>query len=1375
MGGLRTSVARVAVPPLVAVLAVLVGVPPAGSADAPKPAAPTGDEFGTAVRPLLAKYCVSCHGSKVAEGDLNLERFATTADIRNDLKPWPAVADMADGGQMPPKKSGGPQPTPDERKRLVGWVRGLLAAEARARAGDPGRVVLRRLTNAECDNTVRDLTGVDLRPARDFPADGAAGEGFANTGDALSMSPTLFGKYLAAAKDVADHAVLTPTGFRFSPSTSQDEWTKEAVAALRQFHARFTPDGSLPLQPHLLATVRHRDDLFAGRITPEAVAATGGLNPGYLRAVWRTLTDPTPSVPLDALRARWRKARPEDVPALTAEVAAWQKALFRYVPIGSYQYGATVRELPNEPTAAASVPFRLKVEPAPGQAEVTLYLSAREVTPGPGGRIVWDRPRFEGAGLPPLLLRDYPGYGGRYEADPRTLFAGTARYLDAAARAAADPETVVDDLAEAAGLDAGLLRAWIDLLALDAGADPDLGTPVPPLDLLTRKVEKVSGRPAVNGWAAADGDLPTVLSNASAQTESIPATVPGHAVVVHPLPNQFVAAVWQSPVAGRVTVAGRVAHAHPACGNGVAWRLEHRRNGRAVAPAAGAVDLGKSDAVPACELNVAPGDLVALVIDPRDGNHVCDTTEIALAVTEADGAKRTWDLAADVADTILAGNPHADRRGHPGVWRFARGPAGSSPAVSAVPADSALGRWRAAAMNPGRRGELPGLAAEVERSLTSPRPTGAKDPNGVLFDALRSPDGPLLRTVDVARLGKVSAVRLGLSASRFNAGPNLVAPTAGVIEVLLPAALLRGREFVVEARLESGTADRAVLVNVSATPPPADSIWDGKAPILATPGGAAFRELLRGLAAFRRVFPASVCFGKIIPDDSGVCLKRFHREDEPLVRMFLDAGQRAELDRLWAELRYVSRSPVVEWENLPQLIEYVTQDQPKEMLAHFRSHKHEFRARADAFLRDEVEPAVPRQLAALADFAGRAYRRPLADAERAELDALYQKLRDKAVSHDEAFRTVLARVLVAPSFLYKVERSAPGEKPGAVSDHELAARLSYFLWASTPDDELLTLAASGRLREPVVLGAQARRMLADPKARGLAVEFAAQWLGVRNIRANREKSETLFPSYDAALRDALFEETVRFCQDLFRRDRPAVELLDADHTFLNEPLAKHYAIPGVAGPEMRRVDGVRKHHRGGVLALGSVLTQQSGAGRTSPTLRGHWVLETLLGDHLPKPLANVPQLPDDEAKADVTVRQLVEKHARLAECATCHVRIDPLGFALEPFDPVGRFRAADLAGRPVDAKAELADGTTFDGPDGLRRYVLGRRADFERRLCRKLLGYALGRSVALSDQPLIDDMQSRLAGEGRLSAAVLAVVRSPQFRNHRGLEATRGE
>jgi hypothetical protein len=363
---------------------------------------------------------------------------------------------------------------------------------------------------------------------------------------------------------------------------------------------------------------------------------------------------------------------------------------------------------------------------------------------------------------------------------------------------------------------------------------------------------------------------------------------------------------------------------------------------------------------------------------------------------------------------------------------------------------------------------------------------------------------------------------------------------------------------------------------------------------------------------------------------------------------------------------------------------------------------------------------------------------------------------------------------VSPAFLFRIEQAPAGKEPAAVNDWELATRLSYFLWSSIPDDELRRLAATGQLRDPKVLAAQVQRMLKDDRLRALAIEFGTQWIHVRGFDELKEKNEKLFPTFDVNLRKAIYEEAILFFQDFFQSDRAVTQILDADYTFLNEMLAKHYGIPGASGPQWRRVEGVRKYGRGGVLGLASVQAKQAGASRTSPVLRGNWVVETLLGEKLPRPPADVPRLPEEEGDGGLTMRQQVEQHVKSPACAACHVRIDPFGFALEKYDPIGRLRTKDLGGLAVDARAKLRDGTEFEGIDGLRAYLLTKKKDVIVRLfCRRLLGFALGRSVTLSDQALLDEMVAELEkNDGRISVAVQVIVRSKQFRMIRGREYT---
>ena len=1284
-----------------------------------------------------------------------------------------------------------------DRSALGGWVllcMGLALLAPSARAGDPGYLPMRRLSNAEYDYTIRDLTGVDLQPAREFPADGAAGEGFSNAAEALSdISPTLLNKYLLAAKEMAAHAVLLPDGFRFSMGKTRRDWSDESLAQLRTFYARFTPDGRLPLQAYLAATIRHREALAADPGKLDEIAAKENLNPRYFRILYQTLSDRKASFPLDAIRAHWRAASEKETGALAAEIAIWQGQVWRVVPIGSYRDGNLSRQKPIDTAIAESQTIRLAVKPAPGQNDVVLYLSTREVFPtDKRASVIWSNPRFEALKKPPRLLRDYPKFGAAYEIDYAAAFADAGKYL-AGVLVARDAKRSIDDVAKDANLDVVRLKRWIELVGMEkprGESAPLKIVPAVPLELLAEKVTKNDQRPGINGWRGKGADLPVFLSNASDTEEHIPGRASPHKIVVHPMPGEFVAAVWKSPIEGVIRISGNVAHAHPNCGNGVAWWVEHRRgDGRAGVLAEGAVELGGAANVPAKTVKVAAGDLIVFAIDAKNGDHSCDLTEISLTISEVEKAGRSWDLAGDIADHILDGNPHADRLGNKEVWSFVKGASRPTDlaAAAVIPATSILARWRDAAGDPARLGETTKLGDAVQGLLVGARPAKEKDPDRILYDMLVSPESPVLLGVDLSALPKrQGGVRYGLEAARFGIDSiteksidpvSVAAAGNSVIEVRLPAALFRDREFVVEGKLGAPDPGRAAQFEVGTTRPDAGARWDGKSGAVAMSNGAAQQQLRGGLEEFRRCFPMFICFPGVIPVDEVVCLKMYHREDEPLIRLFLDDAQHRAIDRLWEQHRFITQQPVAENRYLPLFIGFVTQDQTKEMLAYYEGQREPFRKRAEQF-ESEVEGAAPVQVRALIDFTSRAYRRPLQDREKVELAGLYQALRGKGMKIEDAFRGVLSRVLVAPSFLFKMERPPGGKKAGAVNDWELATRLSYFLWSSVPDEELCRVAAAGRLHDPAVLAQQVERMLKDRRVRALAIEFGTQWIHVRGFDGFKEKSEKLYPAFDDKLRAAIYEESILFFQDLFQNDQPIDRLLNADYTYLNDTLARHYGIPNVSGSKWRKVDGVQKFGRGGILGLASVQAKQAGAARTSPVLRGNWVMETLLGEKLPRPPPDVPRLPEEEgADGRLTMRQLVEKHMRMESCAVCHRRIDPLGFSFERYDAIGRLREKENTGLAIDCRAKLKDGTEFEGLDGLRRYLLTTKHDTIARLfCRRLLGYALGRAVNLSDQKLLDEMMMSLnKNQGRLSTAVQAIIQSPQFQQIRGASFTEDE
>ncbi len=404
----------------------------------------------------------------------------------------------------------------------------------------------------------------------------------------------------------------------------------------------------------------------------------------------------------------------------------------------------------------------------------------------------------------------------------------------------------------------------------------------------------------------------------------------------------------------------------------------------------------------------------------------------------------------------------------------------------------------------------------------------------------------------------------------------------------------------------------------------------------------------------------------------------------------------------------------------------------------------------------------------LKDFAGRAFRRPATTAEVEQFAKFVTLARKQGDSLEEGIATALQGVLVSPNFLYRIEKDQPaaaGSIASPVSGYELASRLSYFLWSSMPDAELLRVAGQGTLRQPAVLDAQVKRMLRDPKSVALVENFAGQWLQFKNIDVVRPDLER-FPMFEESLRQAMRRETELFIDNLVRNDGSVLELLDAKYTFLNERLARFYGIPDVMGPEFRRVDMTNSERGGGVLAHASILTVSSYSTRTSPVLRGKWILENLLNAPPPPPPPGVPPL--EEAKAGSgTLRQQMEEHRKNPACASCHSRMDPLGFGLENFNAIGAWRTVD-GKLPVDASGTLPDGRTFKTPVALKSLLKEDRAAFLDGLTEKLMIYALGRGVERHDRPVLASITAKLpSSDYKVSQLVLGIVNSLPFQNRR--------
>jgi hypothetical protein len=414
---------------------------------------------------------------------------------------------------------------------------------------------------------------------------------------------------------------------------------------------------------------------------------------------------------------------------------------------------------------------------------------------------------------------------------------------------------------------------------------------------------------------------------------------------------------------------------------------------------------------------------------------------------------------------------------------------------------------------------------------------------------------------------------------------------------------------------------------------------------------------------------------------------------------------------------------------------------------------------------DKDEAACARTI--LSSLARRAYRGPVGDTDITRLMDFYAKERASGGDFDAGIEGALRLMLVHPRFLYRLEQDPPGGAAGSnyrISDLELASRLSFFIWSSIPDEELLAAATSGRLGRPAVLEQQVRRMLKDERARSLGSNFAGQWLYLRNLRGLHPDAD-VFPDFDHNLREALQRETELLFESIVLEDRSVMTLLDADYTFLNERLARHYGVPHVYGTQFRRVK-VTNDARRGLLGHGSVLALTSQNNRTSPVLRGKYVLTNLLGTPPPSPPAVVPPLDENPGKAR-SMRDRMEEHRRSPACSGCHKLMDPIGLALENFDGIGRWRSMDN-GAIIDAASQLADGTRIDGPAALRQAILRRPDMFARNMTEMLLSYGLGHGVEYHDMPFVRAIVKDAERSGfSFSSLVLGIVKSAPFQRRR--------
>ena len=695
--------------------------------------------------------------------------------------------------------------------------------------------------------------------------------------------------------------------------------------------------------------------------------------------------------------------------------------------------------------------------------------------------------------------------------------------------------------------------------------------------------------------------------------------------------------------------------------------------------------------------------------------------------------------------------------------------------------------WR----NPSIRFRIP------DRRLKDPKPLQtlipARDANRLGFGK-----HPVLGTIQ-----SDDFVTIGTALSTIKS-PTTGLPTTGPLSFELP--ILDGAtsaQLTVTAELDVSHGDDCIVRCTIAQEEETDQGKQVSA-LLANPESTAFTQWRAGVLDFARLLP-QVSHREPAPSDRDPIPAvfdnsynnpernnyhykiKYHRNDKFLVDNILDDATRLKLDQAWmdllgsfeyhdAYLRFVAKKFEIDLGG--RGITELDTDWVNSLAEEPRAYVQELHCSYQG-IQQAFKSAESRHLEDAIQFAARAWRRPLVSDERQRLRAYYNDLREsEKLDHRQAIRALLTRVFVAPEFLYRAERplitndpdsSQARDRDIALSDWELASRLSYFLWSSVPDEELRRVAATGDLSQPDQLTAQVRRMLQDPKARRLASEFFGQWFGFYQFDRYRGIDPERFPEFTDSLKGAMHDEAVAFFEHIIRTDRPIREILFADYALLNKELAMHYGIESTAAStEHLLVADVGRQHRGGLLGLGAILAVTSAPQRTSPVKRGDWVLRRVLGTPVPPPPADAGSIAAGDVVGDgLSVRSRLEAHRRDASCMNCHSRIDPLGFALEQYDAIGRWREEYRDGQAIEVTGKLSDGTVITGADGLREYLQSHEQLFQRTLCTKLVGYAFGRRESISDVLLIEQMMADIDEIGRFSTLVERVVHSRQFRYRR--------
>lgn len=1355
---------------------------------------------------FMKQFCLDCHSKEKQKGELDLEAFMQLQPIDQPASIWESIIEQIEVGEMPPAKAD--QPDEDHKGRFLAWVDQSMEWIGRQSAGDPGPVVMRRLNNAELDYTLQDLTGIaELKPSAWFPTDSAAGAGFMNTGQALVMSPALLEKYFEAAKTVASHAVLLPDGFRFSQHTARRDWTEEVLQEIRNLYATYTTGsggqevnlqgivfdtnqgGGLPIRAYCKALIdAHQVAENAARPWENdqliTMASSRGLSPKYLFRLRDAFGTQNPSPFFRHLQPLFMDALEDEklLDTLITEIMRWQGALWTFQPVGHIGKlnGPQVWMEPRSKLQSKQS-FEVAVSLDPKGRPLPLHLSAQSITGYPQAPILWSHIEVKIDDERTLPLASLNQIVRAHDAVLAGILPHTEKILHAiAARMSSNTSLDIASLASDLGVERSWIEAWLDVLGYGASS-------VGSQTLFIQTMQEGAGYDFIRGWGSPQ--TPSIVSNHSDQQVRIPGKMRPQGVAVHPSPTEKVVIRWQSLFLGELNWKAQIQDAHPECGNGVEWSLKWQRGSLARTLSSGRTHGDQVSASQSSQaLPVRPGDMVSLEILPRDGNHACDLTDVRWELIDPQHPENRWDLSEDVASSLLDGNPHADSQGNPAVWSFHHETIKKSEDREPIPHDSLLAQW----MESQDLEERHLLARLLQQSLMEE--SAPKEPgNASLRHWLTGFNSPLAaRDLPASFLLSQESEpgqAVGWSLENAQEAPSshspelrhssdhashFILPADATLRLEIKDKRLSQAQWSLKGQLASEASSACVqlhtrtLLKDEASPPSVSSL-KADAPLIAHDGSPGHASIERHLKTFRELFPAALCYHKIVPVDEVVTLKLFYREDHHLKRLMLTSAEADRLDRLWHELHFISQDALTQVDAYEQLWQYATQDADPSV---FEPLRQPILDQARRF-KEEWVASQPMHVSALIEFAPKVYRRALSTSEIQSLKDLYTSLRKQALSHEEAFGLMLARLWVSPAFLFRMENPPPGAQPGSLSDRELASRLSYFLWSSTPDTTLLTLAEQGTLSRETTLRQQVERMLLSPKVRRLANEFATAWLQVYDLDLSDEKDTRRYPEFES-MKAFMKEEVVRFFADLFQNDRKVQNIWDDDRSFLNQELAAHYGMPFPENEGWMPVNGMRAHGRGGILGFAATLARHSGASRTSPILRGHWISETLLGETLPPPPANVPELPENEDTASMSIRALTQAHSKDPRCAGCHQRIDPFGMALEGFDTLGRQRQFDQAGRPIEEDATLTDGHSFTGLNGLKAYLLKeRRDDLNRQLARKLLGYALGRSIALSDKPWIDQRVEDMKNpDYSMAQLVEAIVLSPPFRSIRGRDQT---